>query len=83
MEIFTLPHLGTNWCFIDDVLFYQDEGSGRLRRFHTFDSPIERLYCRPFSGDLRVILEDGEVNDVIVDPARGPQHATLMLVEKS
>jgi len=82
MEIFTLPYLGTNWCYADDVLFYQGEVTGRLRRLHTFEDEIEHLYCRPFSGDLRLILKNGNTYDVIVDPARSPQHATLQLVSK-
>ena len=82
MEIFTLPHLGTNWCFVDVVLFCQDETTGRLRLYHIFRDPIDRLYCRPSNGELRVVLAHGDVYDVIVNPAESPWLASLQLVSK-
>jgi len=80
MSIDIVSHLGTNWAFVDDVLFYEDERTGRLRRFFIFDHRIKSLHESNSSGNLRVVLETGSAYDVDVNPALGPQSGILLLL---
>jgi len=80
LETPVVSYLGTNWAFVGDVLFYQDERTGHYCRLATLGDPIQYVHQAFHTGRLLVGTIRGDKYEIVVNPAIGPQAAEIVRI---